>query len=76
MEAWVGQEAMGAQGVVGLIRVLDGLLAWGRLPDARASVPSYLAQSLEGEGRTILATFKSPCSRILLNFQKVHFGDS
>lgn len=61
--------------VVGLSRALDDLLAWGRLPDTRAYVPSYSAQR-KGEGRTILATFKSPCPQILLNFPKARFDES
>lgn len=79
-EAWVGQGSHGGPrsrggGLAtergrGPDQGLGYPVSMGRLPVARACVPSCLAQSLEGEGRTILATLESPCSWILLNFQK------
>lgn len=66
-QAWSGkplkaQEGGGAlllEGAAGLSRELGGLLAWKRLPDARASAPSHPAHGLEGDGRTcaVRATF-------------------
>lgn len=72
----VGEGVWLLRGVGDLSRALENLLVGGRLPDTRASVPSHPAQSLEGDGRTIVGTFESPCSLILLSFQKARFGES